>query len=74
MDCRAYKERMKPTASGRILFWHHGSLRIGLAGEPHGMHVHHAAQITLPLPGNPVRLHRPAEDWVAYSAAIDQSA
>jgi hypothetical protein len=35
---------MKAAASGRILFWRHGSLWIGLAGEPTGSHAHHDGQ------------------------------
>lgn len=61
---------MKPAAIGRILFWRHGSLWIGLAGEPSGMHAHHAVQITLPFPGNRVRLQGPDEDWREFAAAI----
>jgi AraC family transcriptional regulator len=41
---------MRPTATGRILFWRGGSLWIGLAGEATGRHAHHAVQIALPLP------------------------
>jgi AraC-like DNA-binding protein len=61
---------MKPAAIGRILFWRHGSLWIGLAGEPSGMHAHHAVQITLPFPGDRVRLQGPDEAWRDFAAAI----
>lgn len=61
---------MKPTASGRILFWRHGSLWIGLAGEPAGSHSHHAVQISLSFPGGQVRLQRPSGTWMSFSAAI----
>jgi len=61
---------MKPTATGRILFWRQGSLWIGLAGEPSGSHAHHAVQITLAFPGCSVRLQRPAKAWATYNAAI----
>ena len=61
---------MKPTATGRILFWRGGSLWIGLAGEPSGLHAHHAVQITLPFPLGRARLQRPSESWTSYTAAI----
>lgn len=61
---------MKPTASGRILFWRYGSLWIGLAGEPAELHHHHAVQISLPFPGCHVRVQRPSEDWVTFNAVI----
>jgi transcriptional regulator GlxA family with amidase domain len=61
---------MKPAASGRILFWRHGSLWIGLAGEPTGLHTHHAVQISLSLPGCRLRLQRPSESWTNFEAAI----
>lgn len=52
------------------MFWRHGSLWIGLAGEPSGVHAHHAVQITLPFPGSRVRLQGPGETWREFSAAI----
>ncbi len=61
---------VKPTATGRILFWRGGSLWIGLAGEPAGCHAHHALQITLPFPGGRVQFQRPAETWTSYTAVI----
>jgi AraC-like DNA-binding protein len=61
---------MKPAASGRILFWRHGSLWIGRAGEPTGSHAHHAVQISLALPGCRLRLQSPSEDWTNFEAAI----
>lgn len=61
---------MKPTASGRILFWRHGSLWIGLAGEPSGCHAHHAVQVSLPFPGCSVRLQSSSGSWASFSAAI----
>lgn len=61
---------MKPAATGRILFWRGGSLWIGLAGEPAGLHSHHAVQITLPFPGGRVRFQDPAGRWIDYTAAL----
>jgi transcriptional regulator GlxA family with amidase domain len=61
---------MKPTATGRILFWRGGSLWIGLAGEPSGFHAHHAVQISLPFPGSRVRLQIPSGRWTNYTAAL----
>lgn len=61
---------MKPAASGRILFWRHGSLWIGRAGEPAGMHAHHAVQISLALPGCQLRLQSPSASWTNFEAAI----
>ena len=61
---------MKPTATGRVLFWRGGSLWIGLAGEPTGVHAHHAIQITLPFAPGRVRLLRHGGDWRDYAAAI----
>jgi AraC family transcriptional regulator len=61
---------MKPTATGRILLWRGGSLWIGLAGEPTGLHAHHAVQITLPFPRCRVRLQRAAGSWTSYTAAL----
>ena len=61
---------MKPSATGRILFWRGGSLWIGLAGEPSGLHAHHAVQVTLPFPGDRVRFQDPAGRWVDYTAAL----
>src|SRR5882757_2912001 len=61
---------MKPTATGRILLWRGGSLWIGLAGEPTGLHAHHAVQIALPFPHGRVRFQRPSGSWTNYSAAV----
>jgi AraC-like DNA-binding protein len=61
---------MKVTASGRILFWRGGSLWIGLAGEPSGVHAHHAVQIALPFPGGHVRFQAPPGRWMSFSAAL----
>ena len=61
---------MKPSATGRILLWRGGSLWIGLAGEPSGLHSHHAVQITLPFPGDRVRFLDDAGRWVDYTAAL----
>ncbi len=61
---------MKPAATGRILFWRGGSLWIGLAGEPAGLHRHHAVQVTLPFPGDRVRFQDEAGRWVDYTAAL----
>jgi transcriptional regulator GlxA family with amidase domain len=61
---------MKPAATGRILFWRGGSLWIGLAGEPAGIHSHHAVQITLPFPGGRVRFQSGSQGWIAYTAAL----
>jgi len=55
---------MKPTATGRILLWRGGSLWIGLAGEPTGLHAHHAVQIALPFPHGRVRFQRPSGSWL----------
>jgi AraC-like DNA-binding protein len=60
---------MKPSASGRIMFWRGGSLWIGLAGEPAGMHAHHAVQFSLPFNGA-VRFQLPGGRWKSYDAAI----
>jgi AraC family transcriptional regulator len=61
---------MRPSATGRILFWRGGSLWIGLAGEATGLHAHHAVQIALPFPRGRVRLQDSAGTWTSYSAAI----
>jgi AraC-like DNA-binding protein len=61
---------MKLTASGRILFWRGGSLWIGLAGEPSGVHAHHAVQIALPFPHGRVQFQAPAGRWTSYTAAL----
>lgn len=61
---------MKPSATGRILFWRGGSLWIGLAGEPSGWHSHHAVQLTLPFPECRVRFQEPEGRWVDYTAAL----
>jgi len=61
---------MKPTATGRILFWRGGSLWIGLAGEPAGCHAHHAVQITLPFPRGRVRFQGPSGQWTSYTATL----
>ncbi|HEY2809034.1 MAG TPA: AraC family transcriptional regulator [Steroidobacteraceae bacterium] len=61
---------MRTSATGRILFWRGGSLWIGLAGEPTGLHAHHAIQISLPFPGDRVRLKGPSGAWVDYTAAL----
>jgi len=61
---------MKLTATGRILMWRGGSLWIGLAGEPAGLHAHHAVQITLPFPRGRVRFQRGSEGWKSYTAAL----
>ena len=61
---------MRPSATGRILFWRGGSLWIGSAGEATGKHAHHAVQIALPFPRGRVRLQNCAGTWTSYSAAI----
>jgi AraC family transcriptional regulator len=61
---------MKLSATGRILFWRGGSLWIGLAGEPAGVHAHHAVQITLPFPGGYARFQCPSRNWTRYTAAL----
>lgn len=61
---------MRPSATGRILFWRGGSLWIGLAGEATGLHAHHAVQIALPFPRGRVQLQDSAGKWTSYSAAI----
>ncbi len=61
---------MKRAATGRILFWRGGSLWIGLAGEPAGLHAHHAVQITLPFPGGRVRFQSSSGSWQSYTAAL----
>ncbi|HYM29512.1 MAG TPA: AraC family transcriptional regulator [Steroidobacteraceae bacterium] len=61
---------MKPSATGRILLWRGGSLWIGLAGEPTGVHAHHAVQIALPFPPGRVRFQIPSGTWTSYGAAI----
>jgi AraC family transcriptional regulator len=61
---------VKPSASGRILIWRGGSLWIGLAGEPAGIHAHHAVQISLAFPPGNVRLQHATGGWTSYAAAI----
>jgi AraC family transcriptional regulator len=61
---------MKLTAIGRILFWRGGSLWIGLAGEPTGLHAHHAVQIALPFPRGRVQFQGPSGSWTSYTAAL----
>jgi AraC family transcriptional regulator len=61
---------MKVSATGRILFWRGGSLWIGLAGEPAGLHAHHAVQIALAFPGGHVRFQAPSGDWTRFGAAL----
>jgi len=61
---------MKLSATGRILFWRGGSLWIGLAGEPAGLHAHHAVQIGLPFPGGHVHFQGPSGNWTRYAAAF----
>lgn len=61
---------MKPSATGRILLWRGGSIWIGIAGEPAGLHAHHAVQIALPFSAGGVRFQVPSRDWKSYDAAI----
>lgn len=61
---------MKSSATGRILIWRGGSLWIGLAGEPTGLHAHHALQIALPFPFGQVRLKGPSGGWTNYTTAL----
>jgi len=61
---------MKPSATGRILIWRGGSLWIGLAGAPAGLHAHHAVQIALPFLHGRVRFQVPNGEWKSYDAAI----
>jgi AraC-like DNA-binding protein len=61
---------MKLSATGRILFWRGGSLWIGLAGEPAGLHAHHAVQITLPFPGGHAQFQSTTGNWLSYTAAL----
>jgi AraC family transcriptional regulator len=61
---------VKPSASGRILIWRGGSLWIGLAGEPTGIHSHHAVQVSLAFPPGTVRLQHSSGTWTSYPAAV----
>jgi AraC-like DNA-binding protein len=61
---------MKPSATGRILIWRGGSLWIGLAGAPAGLHAHHAVQIAVPFPPGVVRFQIPKGEWKSYDVAI----
>jgi AraC family transcriptional regulator len=61
---------MRPSATGRILFWRGGSLWIGLAGEATGRHAHHAVQLALPFPNGCVRLQDRSGRWTSYTAAL----
>jgi AraC family transcriptional regulator len=61
---------VKPSATGRILLWSGGSVWIGLAGEPAGVHAHHAIQIALAFPPGRVRFRTPSGSWRSYEAAI----
>ena len=61
---------MKISATGRILFWRGGSLWIGLAGEPTGVHAHHALQISLAFPGGSVKFQAGSDSWTRYTAAL----
>jgi len=61
---------MKPSATGRILIWRGGSLWIGLAGAPSGLHAHHAVQIALPFKRGLVSFQVPNREWKSYDAAI----
>lgn len=61
---------MRPSATGRILFWRGGSLWIGLAGEATGRHAHHAVQISLPFPHGRVQFQDCSGRWASYTAAL----
>jgi AraC family transcriptional regulator len=61
---------MRPSATGRILFWRGGSLWIGLAGEATGRHAHHAVQISLPFPRGRVQFQDSSGSWTSYTAAL----
>lgn len=61
---------MRPSATGRILFWRGGSLWIGLAGEATGRHAHHAVQISLPFPHGRVQFQDRSGSWTSYAAAL----
>jgi len=61
---------VRPSATGRILFWRGGSLWIGLAGEAAVRHAHHAVQIALPFPQGRVRFQDRTGTWASYSAAL----
>jgi AraC family transcriptional regulator len=61
---------MRPTATGRILFWRGGSLWIGLAGEATSRHAHHAVQIALPFPHGRVQFLDRTGTWTSYAAAL----
>ena len=61
---------MRPSATGRILFWRGGSLWIGLAGEATVRHAHHAVQIALPFPHGRVQFQDRTGTWTSYSAAL----
>jgi AraC family transcriptional regulator len=61
---------MRPTATGRILFWRGGSLWIGLAGEATSRHAHHAVQIALPFPRGRVQFQDRTGTWTSYAAAL----
>lgn len=60
---------MKVAGTGRILLWNGGSLWIGRAGAPTGVHAHHAVQLSCALPGE-VRLRAEDGDWVGARAVL----
>lgn len=61
---------MKPSGTGRIIFWSGGSLWIGLSGEQTRFHSHHAVQITLSFSKEGVNFCRPGENWKSCQTAI----
>ncbi len=61
---------MQPSATGRIIFWHGGSLWIGLAGDATELHAHHAVQIALPFPRGRIQLQDRGGKWTGFSAAL----
>lgn len=60
----------KHFGTGRVLFWHGGSLWIGHAKDETGFHAHHAIQMTLSLSSGTVRFRSAGEDWQNYTAVI----
>lgn len=63
---------MKPSGVGKIILWQGGSLWIGVAGEPTGIHSHHAVQLTLGLDGE-LHFMQAGGEWLAYRGAVVSS-
>ena len=61
---------MQLAGIGKVVFWEGGSLWLALITGTNTLHLHHAAQISLPLSGEVMFRQSAGEDFIPYPGAI----